>query len=132
MRKLIFIGAICGLLCLTACFSSRSTTNTGTYNSANSPMPTTTVNTVSSTTAMADEYRDVKDPECVLYLKSLKVMTSCKTITDAQRKQFSDTYDKSLATFKDDIPNADARKLRVSICTMTDKAIQPLVTKCKS
>lgn len=150
MKKLLLSGLVCSLLFLTACFSSRLTTNTGTYNAASPANSASSANSVNSaslpattatskpdistttTAAVPDEYKDVKDQECALYLKSLKVLTDCKTVTDAQRKQFFDTYAKSLETFKSDIPNADAQKMRASICSMNNKVIQPLVTKCKS
>ncbi|MGI8467179.1 MAG: hypothetical protein ACR2N3_01880 [Pyrinomonadaceae bacterium] len=156
MKKLLLSGAILGLLCLTACSSSQSSSNNNTYNSGSSPTPTATakimttstnlntastaptatggVNTVGSANTAntaTDEYKDVEDAACRLYLGTLKTLATCESITDAQRKQYSATYAESLKAFEADIPNAEARKARATGCAITNNVIQPLAAKCK-
>lgn len=135
MKNLLLFVSLFGLM--SGCFSRQSTVDTNSYNSAASPKPSATTNTANTTivntAAVPDEYKDVQYEQCRMYLKTLKTLSTCQALPETERKKLDDSYVETLKQTKTSYSDSEktARDLMISVCEMSDKAMQPTLAKCK-
>lgn len=75
-------------------------------------------------------YKAVEEQECRAYLASIKIVSDCKTITQAERDRFAELHTKTLDATKKPLAN-EMRKARAQICLQTSNNLQKLVSQCK-
>lgn len=149
MKKSLPMVGLCFLLLILGCgniklpgISSSSdatpTPSTPSNTVANTSTVTNTVPTDSANTTIGadappagDEYADVPEAECRLYLATLKTLSECKTFTDKQRQDFAKIYTDTLKSSKAPAKTKELGDLKDSICKMTNEAMKPTADKCR-
>ena len=125
MNSTLLKACLCLLLCMTAACQRNSTS----VDVSNAPKASPTA-TTNSSTAAEDPLKNVKDAECRTYLTTIKKLSTCQSITEEQRKSFSESYNKLLESSSKSLSDESARQLRVMVCKQSNSAMQTLLAKC--
>lgn len=132
MKRFLLLGSL-----FAASFSLACTNTAPTNNAAANQTPVAAATAaptpapVAGTNPDDEMYKLVEDQECRLYLASIKTVSDCKTVTQAERDKFAELHTKTLEATKKPLGGEAMRKARAQICLQTNNSLQKLVSQCK-
>lgn len=133
MKRLLAILCLLSAGLMISCTKAPTETNNA---ATQTPVPAATTATptpapIAGTNPDDEMYKAVSEQECRLYLASIKIVSDCKSITQAERDRFADLHTKTLESTKKPLGGEAMTKARAQICLQTNNGLQKLVSQCK-